>query len=134
MANPNRTQIPIRIWSIALVCYWGLLFVGTHIPTTAIHLPGRAIDKILHVIGFAGLSALIALNWQLAGGQLKLRHYLAVWIAVALYGAADEILQMPVGRHASPWDWGADLVGALLGIVLFHLLRPWIVARLTQPR
>lgn len=34
------------------------------------------------------------------------------------YGVLDELLQIPVGRIASIADWGADLLGIMLGVGL----------------
>jgi VanZ family protein len=40
-----------------------------------------------------------------------------------VYGALDELLQIPVGRHCDLWDWVADMggVAAVLAVAGFYL-------------
>ena len=86
-------------------------------------LPPDGSDKLVHMAAFAGLAALVAITWQLAAGQLNRRHLIAVWLAVALYAALDEWTQPLFGRDASLGDWTADVVGALIALILFASLR-----------
>jgi VanZ family protein len=65
----------------------------------------------------------IALTWQLGSGILNSRHLWIVWIIAIVYGAADEITQIPVHRDCDFWDWTADACGAATGVLLFVLLR-----------
>lgn len=63
-------------------------------------------------------------SWELTIGQLRPHHYFTVWLVGTLYGAFDEITQIPVGRHADVRDWISDIAGIVLGLTLFRLLRP----------
>lgn len=67
-------------------------------------------DKVVH----AGLYAVLGALLRLATGRTR-------W-AVALgsaFGVSDEIHQAFVpGRHADPWDWVADTLGAATGALL----------------
>ena len=78
-----------------------------------------------------GLGVLLSL-W----GQLKSSNWpLISIIAIALYGAADELLQIPVGRQAEFADWIADMAGAATGIATTALLTaPRWVAALARSR
>jgi VanZ family protein len=51
---------------------------------------------------------------------------------VAVYGAFDELTQIPVGRHADVADWFADVAGSVIGLALFAMVRS-IFARRTKP-
>ena len=125
----NERQIQ-RSLRLLLGCYWLAMFIGTHVPRKIPDLSLGWIDKALHLIAFAGLALLLAINWQWAGRHLNSRHYLAVWVLLMAYAVVDELLQIPIGRTASVYDWIADAAGAALGLFFFHLGRPWILARL----
>ncbi len=113
-----------RLWQFVLAGFWLALVVSTHVP----HVPGlasRGMDKLAHVAAYTVLTALMALNLQLAGGHLTWPHFRWLWIAVVLFGAVDELTQPAFGREASWLDWLADAVGAALGLILFALVRRW---------
>jgi VanZ family protein len=112
-----------RVWQIALLAYWLALFVATHVPVNVPVLPSGQGDKLVHFAAYTVLAGLGATTWQLAAGQLTARHLMALWIAIAVYGALDEWTQIPVGRDCNFWDWTADLLGAATGLVLFAWLR-----------
>lgn len=107
------------IWRVLLAGYWLALFVGTHLPPTFPGLPGDNSDKLVHAAAFAGLAWLLATAWQSSVGRLNGRHLRFAWLAVVLYGAADELTQLLVGRSATMGDWLADAAGAALGLVIF---------------
>ncbi|MBP1987845.1 VanZ family protein [Halolamina salifodinae] len=70
------------------------------------------VDKLLHGAGYAALAAatLFARRARMA------RVFLAVVVAVTVFGGVVELLQGPVpGRHVSALDLVADAVGALAG-------------------
>jgi VanZ family protein len=113
-----------KLWQAALVCYWGLLFVGTHIPSRAPFLPSGGVDKIVHVVAYAGLTTLVAITWQLSAGHLMTRHLIWLWLFILCFAAIDEWTQIPVGRDGSFWDWLADAAGALVALSLFAWWRP----------
>lgn len=117
----TRTQI----LAITLVVYWTVLCVGTHVPGGAIANPPIS-DKVLHAAAYLGLTFLLALlshhlglrRWRLDAGVL---------LIAAGYGTADELGQIPVpGRNADAGDWGADVLGAVAGLMLYWLaVRGW---------
>lgn len=114
-----------RLWQLALACYWLALFIGTHIPIERLPLNRGSADKLAHVAAFAALALLLAVAWRLSTGRLPARHLPWLWLIVVLYGAIEEITQPLVNRMASPIDWLADALGALLGLAVF-----WIWPRL----
>jgi hypothetical protein len=73
-------------------------------------LPG--VDKLVH----AALFAALALTGRWAGiGRTVLTPVLV------LYAAVSEVLQGMIGRDAAVGDWVADVVGLLLGILVWQL-------------
>ncbi len=69
-------------------------------------------DKLVH----ASLFAALALTGRWAGlGRAVLAPVLV------LYAAGSEILQGIIGRDAAVGDWIADVVGLLLGLLIWQL-------------
>ena len=54
-------------------------------------------------------------------GPLGWRQLCAVWALIVLYGAVDEVTQIPVGRNANLSDWLADAAGATVGLAIFQI-------------
>jgi VanZ family protein len=94
------------------------MFVATHIPRVpqGFDIPGG--DKSQHFLAYAALAILLAVRMSFAA-PFAARHALRVLGIIALYGALDEVTQIPVGRHADVWDWVADLSGGTVGMALF---------------
>lgn len=113
----------IRIASLCLLGYWLLLFAGTHLPRVQMpNMAGGNNDKILHVIAFAGLSFL--LSWAIPTKMSdRFRNVRMAALCAILYGAFDELTQIPVGRTADWKDLIADTVGAILGIIAYCIAR-----------
>ena len=59
---------------------------------------------------------------------------LRVFLITALYGFLDELSQVPIpGRMGDIQDWAADLMGSLMGLLLFTMSYP-IVRTLLRNR
>jgi VanZ family protein len=98
--------------------FWAGMFIGTHLPKVPGGLENIS-DKTLHATAFAGLSVL--LTWATYRKNLAARrHWGLVLAIIAVYGAIDELLQIPVGRHCDFNDWLADMVGAIAGLTFFY--------------
>lgn len=109
-------------WIVAaLVCFWTALFIGTHIPTIPQQLDVVS-DKQLHTAAFAGLSFLVALA-SAARGHFSLYRVPVLFLVIVIYAAVDELLQIPVHRHADVRDWMADTLGTVIGFTSFAMLR-----------
>jgi VanZ family protein len=127
-----RFRLSSRALVVVLVMYWLALFASTHVPGRylgEIHIW----DKLAHLISYAGLAFLLALvglfrrrpSWAAYGGLFAI---------VVLYGAVDELAQIPVpGRSADLMDWSADALGAILGLT-FHGLSLAVVAGCRTPK
>ena len=74
------------------------------------------VDKAAHFSVYAMLGALTA------RALLSPRTVRALVVAagfIAVFGALDEVHQLWVpGREASVWDWTADLLGCVVGLIL----------------
>ena len=117
----------IRIAIVALLIYWVLLFIGTHIPPNSKLLAKvHENDKAFHALAFAGLSFLMA--WAIPTDRARLHKntLLAAFVAV-VYAAMDELLQIPVGRSADWKDFAADCIGILTGLTVYTIARAIII-------
>jgi VanZ family protein len=99
-----------RLWTGVLAAYWLTLFVATHIPR-APEIPLENGDKLVHFSAYAMLALLAAACWS-CYRPLKWRGLLLIVLAISVYGALDELTQIPVGRTADWRDWVTDVLGA----------------------
>lgn len=101
--------LPLILWAAGVLVVGGLDFGSISVPSGS--------DKAAHflVYGIGGGLAAVAGRWSGRGGGW--------WglVFVALVAVADELHQGTVPyREADPWDWVADMVGALL---FFYVVR-----------
>ncbi len=133
--RPSRTdRAPIglarSLCLMMLAGYWSALFYLTHTPPSKLpRLPRiRMIDKWAHFLAYSGLAFLFLCSLKYRQkeslGSLKLTFGF-----LAIYGALDELLQIPVGRTASLYDFAADLAGIVFGCLLAVLLRRALLGR-----
>ena len=100
------------------VAYAITLVLATHYPKPE-QLLGRYghADKLLHFVAYCLLAVFVAAAiW--GAGRWSSRAVLAVAIALAAFGAVDEITQPLFGRTADVFDWAADCGGIAVGILL----------------
>jgi len=108
------------LWAPVLA-YMALIFAASSVPSPP-SLPGANMDKVVHVLVYAGLSALVVR--ALAGGwRGKVTAGVAALAALlsAAYGATDELHQYFVPRDATLLDLVADAVGAALAAILLYV-------------
>jgi VanZ family protein len=146
-------QITARGWrrllGAALACYWIAMFIGTHVPMPKLPDLPKSSDKWMHFGAYAGLAFLLA-TWTsfrhrhdaddtgaITTGRLfaplSVWTYALLFAATLVYAIADELLQIPVNRHAEVRDFLADMIGSAIGLGSFaacsallgasHLLR-----------
>ena len=105
-----------RLLAVATVAYSGLLVFATHYPRPEGLLgPNPPADKTLHFVAYAVLAALSAATW-LAAPRTATRGIAPLAIALAGFGAIDEVTQPFFRRHADPLDWVYDCIGIAIGI------------------
>ena len=99
-------------FAVAVLVSLAVLFA----PAGDVPVTPAGVDKLVH----ASLFAALALTGRWAGiGRVLLVP------ALALYGAASEVIQGVIGRDAAVGDWLADVVGVLLGLVVWQ----WVTRR-----
>ena len=96
------------------------------IPSDAIPVSSALLsyDKIVHTCVFALLSGLIAFGVQTTKilGKSKKSKYLWVLVISIAYSAVLELLQQfSPGRMADLYDLVANVVGTVIGIIIFHI-------------
>jgi VanZ family protein len=119
-----------KLCLLMLAGYWSALFYLTHTPPSKLpRLPRiRMIDKWAHFLAYSGLAFLFlcSLKYRQRNSFSDLKLTFGV---LAIYGVLDELLQIPVGRTASFYDFVADLVGVVFGSLLAILLRKAMVVK-----
>jgi VanZ family protein len=105
-----------RLLAVATVAYTGLLVCATHHPRPEDLLgPSPPSDKTLHFIAYAVLAGLTSATWLTARRRARL-GIAPLAIALAAFGAVDEVTQPFFRRHADPLDWVYDCIGIAIGI------------------
>ena len=111
---------------IALLVYWPVLFILSHIPVPQIARKSGMSDKIMHVFAYM---ALVFLCWHAVSPFNRVNWKRAkVWVILMFmvwYGAFDEYLQGRFGRNADIRDFFADLTGTIFGLFILTLLPFW---------
>ncbi|MEM9364909.1 MAG: VanZ family protein [Planctomycetota bacterium] len=120
------TLFGIRLSIFALLLYWVLIFTGTHVPVVP-HAVPRINDKLVHFTAFFGLATLLC---YVTNSDRLLFRFGLIAAGCAIYAALDELSQKLVaGRVADPWDFVADLSGAVSAILLYAIARRVITWR-----
>jgi VanZ family protein len=131
VSESSSVDIPwqqrLRMPAVAIVvCYWVVLVVATHWPSTPSAVSHN--DKWIHLGAYAVLALLLGACWSLFR-PLGWRQLVAVLAVVALLGALDEITQIPFGRTGDVYDWMADLLGAALAMALSAVVMTLLARR-----
>jgi VanZ family protein len=102
--------------------YWLALFILTHTPTALPVVIVRS-DKTGHFIGHGFLAAALFASLRLAGRRDPV---LLVLVIGLIYGAADELLQLPIpGRSCELLDFFADAAGVAVAVTLCAIITRW---------
>ena len=143
MTDARRSPIPPapdalpglwqRVLDLLAAVYACVLVSATHHPKPAELVgPGAPGDKTLHLIAYTLLGGAVAAAVASRGGW-NWRSAAAVFVALALFAAADEITQPLFGRFADILDWAYDELGLVAGIgavtAAALLIRPVVIRR-----
>ena len=113
----------------AFLIYWlppllwaGLIFgLSSFTPTVPPVVDWPGLDKGVHMILFGVLAILLQRAFNLRTPLTAFAAASFSMIIVMLYGALDEWHQSFVpGRRPDSWDWVADSVGAIVGVLSFQ--------------
>jgi len=104
----------MKIDSLVLALYCGVIFLLSHQPTLPIPLTFPHQDKFVHATAYGVMAFL---SWRAFSNLIQTR-LLLVGVTVmfcSAYGVSDEFHQSFIeGREADVWDWVADTTGALM--------------------
>jgi VanZ family protein len=106
-----------------LTIYWLALFIGTTLPTDEIPQLFNSQDKFEHLFAYFGLAVMVYLWLHFQNKKLLLKRNALLFsiIIVLTYAALDELHQMYIpGRVCDIFDWTADAIGGLTGIILVY--------------
>ena len=120
-----ETERKIRAW-VPAIAYTGLIFGVSSISGLSPRVPTfRFLDKVAHVIEFAGLALFLTVGFR--GSLAESRRGTAPFFVIAVglaVGALDELYQLSVpGRAVEFLDWVGDAVGVLIGAAIGALHR-----------
>lgn len=109
---------------VPLIFYWIFLFTLTTIPTDAIPQIFYTQDKLEHLTAYFFLAILmnLTLHFQKKYSLFSKYSTLFSFVLIILYAAVDELHQLMVpGRYCDFYDFLADSVGGILGILLIFV-------------
>ncbi len=118
MSRFLRYQAPFLAMCVAI-------FAVSSLPSTVIREFSFVWDKLPHAIVF-GLLAVLghrAFLHQEWSARLSGSPALSAFLFAIFYGALDELHQYFVpGRTTDIWDFVADIVGAVIGLSVLHIV------------
>jgi len=117
-----RVDRSLSSWLPPLV-YMAVIFAVSAQPNPLPEVTARVSDKVLHLVEYSGLAALLVRALTREGWGWR-DAMLAAMVMTSLYGASDEYHQAFVpNRNPAVSDWVADSLGALVGASVFRTLR-----------
>lgn len=110
--------------------YWLLIYLGTHLPGTAVERikrhkewPFRGFSIVMHSIMYGGWAVLWCwVLWRARKGRLELGDLMGVWALAAVYAVFDEATQLIVGRTGKPDDVLVDLWAVTVVFAVGYLI------------
>ena len=96
-------------FAVAILVSLAVLFA----PASDVPYAPVGVDKLVHASLFAALA--LSGRWASVGRVVLVP-------ALVLYAAGSEVIQGWIGRDAAVGDWLADVVGVLLGLLLWQWL------------
>jgi VanZ family protein len=117
----NRPSVPTTLFGIWLAI---LYHVSNSVPVEMPEMVMPQQDKILHFVFFLGGGTVLAASLRLLAKLQGIHLLLAVALVMGVLGALDEYNQhfIPGRSGLSLADWIADMIGAVAGVGLLHLL------------
>lgn len=107
-----------------LAAYWLFLVVLTHWPNPWPNQGEPAhLDKLVHFTLYGVLAALAAGALARRGSRANTWAMLGVLLMAVAFGLIDETTQPYTGRDFDWWDWLADGLGAVSGLLLLSAWR-----------
>ena len=115
---------PAMAWAILILILTGV--PGNYFPTVVSFWDWLSPDKVVHLVIFAVQAYLIIYGMQPQYLNKRQRYLFVIAGALVtiLFGLTTEVLQsyVFVGRDGNIFDFLADGLGALMGLVAYYLL------------
>lgn len=126
MARLTRHIYPGLFCSIIIMIICGL--PGSYFPHVRNFWEWFGPDKLIHTLMFAILSFSIIFGYREEYCQrekpYRIKLQLITLLISAAYGAITEMMQAYIfkGRYGSAYDFLADVIGCVLGILIFKII------------
>ena len=128
---PIKLKLFTLYW-LPLILYCLFIYIQSNHPSPEQIPIFPYVDKVLHVTAYGIMGILFYRAYQTLRlkDNIKMLMFLSV-VSASLYGISDEIHQSFVPlREAEVADVIADMIGAIVGVCLYHLL---IVSTIEKP-
>lgn len=112
-------HLPFWLWTIAL-------YTGTSLPGSSITLPDfQFSDKVAHFVAYAGVGFLLRRLVPYLRAEFWKKSYTNISLIIGVFmGIFDELHQIFIpGRDASFGDLLADIIGVVLGILIYYFAK-----------
>lgn len=121
----KRPLLPGLIWTLLIAVL--TLMPGNYIPRVLTFLDWLSPDKILHLILFGVYAFILAeglsrQDKQSIIGKHPVLTSLMIGIVFAIFTEVMQKFVIP-GRHGNIYDMLADLLGSILGIAIWNIVR-----------
>lgn len=121
----KRPLLPGLLWTLLIAAL--TLMPGNYIPKITTFLDWFGPDKILHLLLFGIYSFLLLEGFRRQqGNSLLQKHPIFVALLIGIvFAIFTEVMQMHVipGRHGNIYDFLADVLGSILGIISWRFTR-----------
>jgi len=120
--------LPALIWLIIIMVLSG--YPGKNLPKA----PFDEFDKLVHVAIYALLSFLSVLGFSKQSNSsllsIKLQNFFSISFSIVM-GGLIELLQeyVFINRYGDWYDFFANSLGAILGVVGFYLIKKFLVSK-----
>ncbi len=114
------TILGFRLGVVVLAVYWGMIFLGTHLPAV-LDISPQVSDKAKHFAAFMGLGLMMC---YVTNSRRTGRRFGGIALAGMAYAAIDELTQHFVpGRVPDVMDFVADSAGLCTAIGIYVTAR-----------
>ena len=136
MKRLSERFYPGLIFASIIMLLMGL--PGKCFPTVVCFWDWLGPDKVVHLILFAILSFLLLWGYRKLFFDVTYPHRRRLFFIISLisilYGGLTELLQkyLFINRYCSLYDFIADTIGCVIGIIIFHFLVQKKIKKITK--
>jgi len=121
----RKPLLPGLIWTLVIALL--TMITGNYVPKVTTFLDWLGTDKLVHLLLFGIYAYLFAhgLQKQSSYAFLQKHALLASLLVGMVFAFFTEVMQANVipGRNGNAYDFLADVLGCLLGILVWHITR-----------